>query len=50
MVNGNRLPGPDKTFFVNVSTPNSYAAISKGVGVGTIIDDEPRISIGDAYN
>ena len=33
-----------------MSTPNSYAEISKGVGVGTIIDNEPRISIADAYN
>jgi len=49
-VTGDRLPGPDKTFVVNLSTPNSYAAISKGAGVGTIIDDEPRISIADAYN
>src|SRR5205823_49228 len=31
-------------------TPNSYAAISKGTGVGTIIDDEPRISIANATN
>ena len=50
LVNGNRTPEPDKTFSVNVSTPNSYAAISKGVGVGTIVDNEPRISIADAYN
>jgi hypothetical protein len=50
VVTGNRLPGPDKTFLVNVSTPNSYAAISNGVAVGTIIDAEPRISIGDVYN
>jgi chitinase len=49
-VNGNRLAGPDKSFFVNVSTPNSYAAMSKAAGVGTIIDDEPRISIADVYN
>jgi hypothetical protein len=49
-INGDRLPEPDKTFLVNVSTPNSYAAISKGIGVATINDDEPRISIADAYN
>ena len=47
---GNRLPGPDKTFLVNLSTSNSCAVISKGVGVGTIVDNEPRISIADAYN
>ena len=33
-----------------MSTPNSYAAISKAVGVGTIIDDEPRLTIADSYN
>ena len=49
-VNGDRLPEVDKTFVVNMSTPNRYAAISKGVGVATISDDEPRISIADAYN
>jgi hypothetical protein len=49
-VTGDRLPEPDKTFFVNLSTPNSYAAISRGMGVGTLIDDEPRISIYNAYN
>ena len=49
-VNSNRLPGTDKTFNVSLSSPNNYAVISKGVGVGTIIDDEPRISIADAYN
>jgi hypothetical protein len=48
-VNGDRVPEPDKAFFVNVSTPNSFAAIDKGVGVGYVVDDEPRLSIGDAY-
>jgi len=47
---GNRTPGSDKTFFVSLNTPNSYAGITKDVGVGTIIEDEPRISIFDAYN
>lgn len=46
-VNGDRLVESDKMFSINVSTPNRYAGISKGVGVGTIIDDEPRISISD---
>jgi hypothetical protein len=50
LVNGDRLAEPDRTFFVNLSTPNSYAEVSKGVGVGTIADDEPRISIGDVWN
>ena len=47
LVNGNRLPESDKTFFVNVNTPNSYAEITKAVGVGAIADNEPRISIND---
>ena len=50
LVNGNQLAGLDKTFHVNLTTPKSYAELSRGAGVGTIIDDEPRISIGDAYN
>ena len=50
LVSGNQTPEANKTFSVNVSTPNSYAEISKGVGVGTIVDNEPRISIADAYN
>ena len=50
LVSGNQTPEANKTFSVNVSTPNSYAVISKGVGVGTIVDNEPRISIADAYN
>src|SRR5262245_53559474 len=45
---GDRLAEPDETFFVNVSTPNSYAAISQGAGVGTIIDGNPHIRISDA--
>jgi hypothetical protein len=49
-VSGNQTASPDKTFDVNVSTPNSYAAITSGVAVGTIIDREPRISISDTYN
>jgi large repetitive protein len=49
-VNGDRLGEADETFFVNLSTSDAYAGISKAVGVGTIADDEPRVSIGDAYN
>jgi endoglucanase len=36
MVNGDQVAQPSKTFFVNLNTLDSYAAISKGVGVGTI--------------
>jgi chitinase len=50
-VSGNASAAPDKTFFVNMSTPNSYAAIiNGGQAVGTIVDREPRISVYDAYN
>lgn len=45
-VNGDRLAEPDETFVVNLSnSTNSYVA--DGQGVGTITDDEPRISIND---
>ena len=50
LVSGNQTPDANKTFLVNLSTPNSYAEISKGVGFGTIVDNEPRISITGAYN
>lgn len=45
-VSGDRLAEPNETFVVNLSNPN-YGVISDGQGVGTIVDDEPRISIGD---
>ena len=41
---GDRLAEPTETFFVNLSSPTN-AAIADGQGVGTILDDEPRISI-----
>jgi hypothetical protein len=43
---GDRLPEPNETFFVNLSQPTG-AALVKAQGVGTILDDEPRITIGD---
>ena len=43
---GDRLPEPAETFAVSLSAPTN-AAIGDGYGVGTILDDEPRISIGD---
>ncbi len=43
---GDRLAEPNETFFVNLSNLN-YGVITRGQGVGTIVDDEPRISIGD---
>jgi hypothetical protein len=44
-VNGDRLAEPNETFVVNLSTPVN-ATIADGQGVATIVDDEPRISIG----
>ena len=46
LVNGDRLAEPTETFFVNLSDPTN-AFIADGQGVGTILDDEPRISIND---
>jgi hypothetical protein len=40
------MPEPNETFVVNLSSPTN-AVIADGQGVGTIRDDEPRISIGD---
>jgi hypothetical protein len=45
-VNGDRLAEPNETFNVNLSGATN-ANIADGQGVGTIVDDEPRISIGD---
>src|SRR5262245_28522978 len=46
LVYGDRLPEPNKTFFVNLSSPTN-ATIADNLGVGTIVDDEPRITISD---
>src|SRR5205823_9517890 len=46
LVNGDRLPEPNETFVVNLSAPTN-ATIADGQGIGTIRDDEPRISIND---
>jgi hypothetical protein len=46
LVNGDRLGEPTETFFVNLSSPTN-ASIARGQGTGTIVDDEPRISIND---
>jgi hypothetical protein len=45
-VNGDRRGEPNETFFVNLSSPTN-ATLADGQGVGTILDDEPRISISD---
>jgi len=46
LVIGDRLAEPNETFVVNLSGPTN-ATIADGQGVGTITDDEPRISISD---
>src|SRR5262249_50889102 len=43
---GDRIAEPNETFNVYLSAP-SLATISESQGVGTILDDEPRISIND---
>jgi len=45
-VNGDRLAEPNETFVVNLSGPTN-ATIADSQGVGTILDDEPRINISD---
>jgi hypothetical protein len=45
-VTGDLLGEPNETFVVNLSAPYN-ATIADGRGVGTIVDDEPRVSIGD---
>jgi hypothetical protein len=40
------VPEPNKTFFVNLGNLN-YGVIADSQGAGTILDDEPRISISD---
>jgi hypothetical protein len=45
-VRGDRLGEADETFAVNLSAATG-ATIADGQGVGTILDNEPRISISD---
>jgi probable HAF family extracellular repeat protein len=46
LVTGDRRGEPNETFVVNLTRATS-ATVADGTGVGTILDDEPRISIGD---
>ena len=46
LVNGDRLAEQTESFVVNLSSPTN-ATVTDGQGVGTIVDDEPRISISD---
>ena len=43
-ITGDRVAEPTETYFVNLSAPTN-AGISDGQGVGTILDNEPRIGI-----
>jgi hypothetical protein len=45
-VSGDRLVEPDETFVVNLDAATN-ATIGDGRGIGTILDNEPRISISD---
>ena len=46
LVNGDRLAELDETFFVNLSNPTNVV-IADAQAIGTIADDEPRVSISD---
>jgi hypothetical protein len=46
LVNGDRLGEADETFVINLSSATN-AIIADGQAVGTIVDDEPHISISD---
>jgi hypothetical protein len=45
---GDTVGEPNETFFVNLSTTPTNATTSDSQGVGTITDDERRVTIGDA--
>jgi hypothetical protein len=47
-VNGDRLVEADESIQVNLTTPDSYTTTTNNTGVGTILDNEPHISIADA--
>lgn len=49
LVNGDQVAEPTEYFTVNLSNPSSNAQISNDVGYGWIYDDEPQVSIYDAY-
>ena len=50
LVNGDRLIEQTEGFSAHLSNPSGYAEIVRGVGFGSIVDDEPYISISDAVN
>jgi len=46
LVNGDRAGEPDETFLVNLSQATGGAVIADAQGAATIVDDEPRVSVG----
>ena len=46
LVNGDKSGEANESFLVNLSSP-SNAVIADGQGAGTIVDEEPRVSIND---
>lgn len=46
VINGDRTGEPNETFTVNLTSPVN-AVFNDNQGIGTILDDEPRISISD---
>jgi hypothetical protein len=49
-VRGDRLGELTETFSLLVNTTDNYAQMGNATAVGTIIDNEPQISISDTYN
>jgi probable HAF family extracellular repeat protein len=47
-VNGDRAGEPNETFVTGVSITSGGAILGDAQGIGTIVDDEPRISISSA--
>jgi hypothetical protein len=47
-VKGDLAPELNETFLVNLTTPNSYAQLTRSTATGTILDDEPHLIISDA--
>jgi probable HAF family extracellular repeat protein len=45
LVNGDRAGEPNETFVVNVGLTSGAAVVGDAQGLGTIVDDEPRVSI-----
>jgi hypothetical protein len=45
LVNGDRLPEYDESFYVNLTGANGAVLSYYATGYGTIVDDEPRLSI-----